>query len=313
MARFCFYCGRELASGEKCNCRTHPAGTSGKASTGQSSQAGQSGQSSQTGQASQAGQSSQAKKAKKAPFGAGFNFNSARTSTAQPHFGSQAKSTKNSSRKGLDKTAILAGFQQFARYLAQPVETIRQSVQFADPRRLLTLLLLHAALGGVAALILSQLGTLDLLLQLTVAGSADSPALGAIFLAVQGFGLTLILDLLLIVITLLALKYVFRTNFTLVRVASSLNPVIFYNIIFLILALFSLTAVPISSLLMLSAGLAVSAVALYLALRQLTNFDENRCFILVVFILVIFISVISMLLTLATPVLTVLLDQTMPL
>ncbi|MDD2533221.1 MAG: hypothetical protein PHC86_00790 [Eubacteriales bacterium] len=285
MARFCFYCGRELATGEKCDCRVHQSTSAGSAT--------------QTKQAPPPPQAPPRPKA--APQGKAAHTTRA-SHTARPKSGPV-----------FDKAAILAGVQQFVRYLARPVETIRQSVQYADPRRLLTLILLHAALSGVAALILSQLGTLDLLLQLTVAGSADNPALGAIFLAVQGFGLTLAMDLLLIIITQIALKYVFKASYSLVRVASSLSPVFFYSILFLVLALFSLTAVPISSLLMLAAGLAVSAIALYLALRQLTNFDENRCFMLVVFILIAYTSVISMLLSLATPVLTVLLDQTLPL
>lgn len=307
MARFCFYCGRELATNEKCNCRTHQAGPGPQSTT----QPG--GQSSTSQTRSDSGQ-----KAYSQTFQGSASQGSAAQQKTRPAWTSwfnqpRARRPASHARRPLNKAAALAFVQQFLRYLSRPVDTIRQAVQAADAGRLVTLLLSHAALGGVAALLLSQLGTLDLLLQLTVAGSADNPALGAIFLTVQGFGLTLVLDLLLIIVTHVALQYVFRTGYSLVRVATSLTPVFFYNILFMILALFSLSAVPISSLMTLVAGLAVSAIALYLALRQLTNFEENRCFMLAVFILLVHTSLIAMLISLATPVLTVLLDQTLPL
>ena len=314
MARFCFYCGRELATNEKCNCRTHQAGP-GPQSTAQPG-----GQSSTSQTRTDPGKSrtDPGQKAYSQPFQGTAGQSGAAQAKSRPAWTSwfsqsTTKQPRSQAKPAFNKAAALAGAQQFLRYLSRPVDTIRQAVQAADTGRLTTLLLLHAALGGVAALLLSQLGTLDLLLQLTVAGSADNPALGAIFLTFQGFGLTLVLDFLLIIVTHLALQYVFRTGYSLVRVAASLSPVFFYNILFMILALFSLSAVPISSLMTLAAGLAVSAIALYLALRQLTNFEENRCFMLAVFILLVHTSLIAMLISLATPVLTVLLDQTLPL
>ena len=270
MARYCFYCGRELATNEKCNCRTH-AGT------------------------------------------ASATDNPKKQTEKPPKQAARPTARKPLRKPAWNKAALMAAFQNTLRYFARPVDTIRQSVQAADSKRFLTLLLLHAALGGVSALLLSQLGTLDLLLQLTIAGSANNPTLAAVFMGIQGFGLTLVYDLILVVVTLLSLRYVFRADYTFIRVAGSLTPVIFYSILFTILALFSLSAVPISSLMTLAAGLAVSAIALYLALRQLTNYEENRCFMLTVFILLIYTSLIAMLLSLASPAINVLLDQTLPL
>ncbi len=305
MARYCFYCGRELASNEKCNCRSHQGGQSAQPQKDQakSPPSGGNSQASDSARQQNAGASQKQQDPRKQQ----------KTAWQAPKFKKPVFTRPSFRKQTFNKTALLAFGQNIARYLARPVDTIRQAVQAADPRRLGTLLLLHAALGGVFALLLSQMGTLDLLLQLTVAGSADNPTLAAIFMAVQGFGLTLVFDLLLIVITHLSLRFIFRTEYPLIRVATSLSPVIFYQIVFSILALFSLSAVPISSLLTLAAGLAVSAIALYLALRQMTNYEENRCFMLAVFILLIYTSLISMLLSLAAPVINVLLDQTLPL
>ncbi|MBP1757555.1 MAG: hypothetical protein H6Q62_411 [Firmicutes bacterium] len=356
MARYCFYCGRELATGEKCNCRVHQAaGTAGptgttsgssydagpdKASATKPSQTGtgpdrtQSSASSAGASAGSAGAAgsatgqtapkSKAKSAQKPSAWAQFKARHVKAphpkrSRGQgfnqgPKGTKRYKGAKGSGRgPSIDRAALLAGVLHFGRYLARPVEAIRQSVQYANTTRLLAFLLVHAALGGLTALMVSRQGTFDVLMQLTVVGSADNAVLESVFLFCQGVGLTLTLDLMLILITHLTLRYVFRAGFTFNRIATSFVPVIFYRALFMLLALFSLTTIPISSLLTLSAGMAVSSVALYLALRQLTNFEENRCFMLLAFIMLVFTSVLTMILSLAMPVIKVLLDQTLPL
>jgi hypothetical protein len=347
MARYCFYCGRELATGEKCDCRIHQAtgkagatrtasGTSSdagpdRATTANSSPSSAGPERAQgstgsrgttagpTGSATgQTGPQPKAKSTQKPSAWA--NFKTRQTKAPQPKrsrgkgFNKGSKGAKGSGRSQfVDRAAILAGLQHFGRYLARPVEAIRQSVQYANTTRLLAFMLVHAALGGMATLTVSRLGTLDLLMQLTVVGSADNAVLESIFLFFQGVGLTLTLDVLLILITHLTLRYVFHAGFTFNRIATSFVPVIFYRALFLLLALFSLTTIPINSLLTLATGMAVASVALYLALRQLTNFEENRCFMLLTFIMLVFTSVLAMVLSLAMPVFKVLLDQTLPL
>ncbi len=339
MARYCFYCGRELATGEKCSCRVQPssgatkgsaaagsasagdrstrsnAGSAGSAGTsGSTSSAGSAGSAGTTGRSSSASASSSSQSGPKAkgPQGPSFwsRFQAQQAKSRQPK---RPAGKGSGSGRPVDWAVILAGLQQIGKYLARPVETIRQSVQYANTNRLMAFLMIHAVLGGFAVLAVGRQGTLDLMMQLTVVGSADNSLLETIFLFFQGVGLTLTLDLLLILITHLALRYVFRAGFSFNRIATSFVPVIFYQALFLLLAIFSLTTIPISSLMTLAAGLAVAAVALYLALRQLTNFEENRCFMLLTFILIIFTSVLAMVLSLALPVFKVLLDQTLPL
>ncbi|MDD2457153.1 MAG: hypothetical protein PHQ83_01435 [Eubacteriales bacterium] len=320
MARYCFYCGRELASGEKCNCRSHAAGGSHQeqvrqthssagptqAKTSQSS----SSQTKTTTGPHATGSRTGSTKAK----GPGFwsRFQSA-TTNSQPFGQKKHRSGSFGPKKTLDTAAILAGFGQYLRYLTRPVDSIRQAVQYLNPHRLLVVSLIHAALGGFAMVRVDQLGTLDLLLQLTQVQLTANPFLAGLFLFIQGAGVALVFDWLLILVTHLTLQYVFKTPYALTRVAASFVPVIFYLALFQLLALMSLTLVPVASLLTLAAGLAIALLVLYLAIRQLTGFDENRCFVLVTFVIVVFTSLMSLVINLALPVLTLLLEQSLPL
>jgi len=209
--------------------------------------------------------------------------------------------------------ALLAGISQYLRYLTRPVDSIRQAVQYQNSSRLLLLTLIHAGLGGLTLLRIQQLGTLDLLLQLTQIQLAAHPFVAGLFLFIQGAGIALVFDWLLILVTHLTLQYVFKAAYALNRVAVSFVPVIFYLALFQLLALFSLTKVPVASLLTLAAGLAIALLVLYLAVRQLTGFDENRCFVLVTFVIVVFTSLVSLVVNLAMPVLMLLLEQSLPL
>ena len=174
-------------------------------------------------------------------------------------------------------------------------------------------MLTHAVLGGLFLLRVEQLGTLDLFLELTQVRLAAQPLLAGLFLFLQGFGLILVFDWLLILVTHLTLQYLFRTPYALSRLAASFVPVLFYQAFFCLLALLSLTLVPVASMMTLAAGLALTLLVLYLVIRQLTGFDENRCFVLVTFVSVVFTSLVSLVINLAIPVLTLLLEQSLPL
>lgn len=213
----------------------------------------------------------------------------------------------------MDTVALLAGFGQYLRYLTRPVDSIRQAVQYLNPHRLLVVSLIHAALGGLAMIRIDQIGTLDLLLQLTQVQLGANPFIAGFFMFIQGAGVALVFDWLLILVTHLTLQYVFKAPYALTRVAASFVPVIFYLALFQLLALMSLTLVPVASLLTLAAGLAIALLVLYLAIRQLTGFDENRCFVLVTFVIVVFTSLVSLVVNLAMPVLMLLLEQSLPL
>jgi hypothetical protein len=321
MARYCFYCGRELASGEKCTCRSQAAGGSHQEQARQAhnSQGSSQAKGSSQGKGSQARSSSATgqsgpKAGSTRTKGPSFwsRFQSA-TTKSQPFGPKKTPPGSFGQKKALDTAAILAGFSQYLRFLTRPVDSIRQAVQYLNPHRLLVVALVHAVLGGLALLRVDQLGTLDLLLQLTQIQLAGHPFVAGLFLFIQGAGMALVCDGLLILVTHLTLQYVFKTPYALTRVAASFVPVIFYLALFQLIALMSLTPVPVASLLTLAAGLAIALLVLYLVIRQLTGFEENRCFVLVTFVIVVFTSLLSLVFNLAMPVLTLLLEQSVPL
>ncbi len=186
-------------------------------------------------------------------------------------------------------------------------------MQYANLSRLAIFMLIHAGIGGFTFLRVAHLGTLDLILQLTRIQTAASPFLRGLFLFIQGSGLVLVTDWLLILITQLTLQFVFRAAYPLPREAAGFVPVFFYQALFAFAAFCSLAPVPVNALMILIAGFAVGAAALYLAIRQLTSFDENRCFLLLAFVLFVFTALIGLILNLALPVLTLLLEQSLPL
>jgi hypothetical protein len=224
---------------------------------------------------------------------------------------STTKPRRSAGTKG--QSSLLGSLAKILGYVARPVEMIHQAVLENNASRLLTQLLIHAGLGGLAAVVIDRSGTLDLILQLTIVSATGNAGLQSMFLFIQGAGLILVLDLMLILLTQLVLRYGFRASYNLIRVAASLTPVVFYSTLFLLLAILSLSTSPFSSLMLLASGLAISTLALYLAIRQLTRFEENRCFLLVTLVIILFTSLLATLINLALPVLNVLVSQTLPL
>jgi hypothetical protein len=224
---------------------------------------------------------------------------------------STTKPRRSAGTKG--QSSLLGSLAKILGYVARPVEMIHQAVLENNASRLLTQLLIHAGLGGLAAVVIDRSGTLDLILQLTIVSATGNAGLQSMFLFIQGAGLILVLDLMLILLTQLVLRYGFRASYNLIRVAASLTPVVFYSTLFLLLAILSLSTSPFSSLMLLASGLAISTLALYLAIRRLTRFEENRCFLLVTLVIILFTSLLATLINLALPVLNVLVSQTLPL
>jgi hypothetical protein len=306
MARFCFYCGRELLSGEKCQCRSNSTPDQGAARTDSGSQS--SGPSSAGQSAGPTGTS--AKKARGRSFFNRFQHMKPKPDTGNGRqYGSTAGRTSRQ-RRPPDLVTILTNLQQITRYFTRPADTIRQAAQFSDRRRTFLLLGTQAILGGAAMVLAAGQPQFTAILQLTIANSPQSlPFFSALFIFLQGFGLTLAANLLLILIDHLLLRYLYRQPVDLIRLLTAQSPAFLYFNLFSLSALLALPGSLISCLLMLIAGFALAGVAHFLALRQITGFDENRSFILLASILLVYATLLAMLFNLAMPVIKSLLDQ----
>lgn len=125
----------------------------------------------------------------------------------------------------------------------------------------------------------------------------------------QGFGINLAGSLLLVLIYQLALRYLFKQPIGYMRLLAGLSPASLYFALFLLLSLLSLPASIFSAAMMVLTGFIVSALAQFLAIRQLSGFDDNRSFILVTFVILVFTGILALLLNLSLPALSALLGQ----
>jgi len=326
MARYCFYCGRELAAGEKCNCRS-TGGTKSQAA-GQADDSGQAGRpaagaTADAGKAGSAGKAGNRRSKQSIWQRIWQSFNPFVTSKRQTGPTAAASRTAGGSDRGptqagtrqnrsfrLDRATLLPELKQLVACLVQPAEGIRQVSQGDSRLAVLVTLLLRSVGSGILLVVISRTPLMRSLLDLSVvnvtaAGSAGS----GLFLFLQGFSGSLAASLLLALIYQLALRYIFRQPIAYGRLLSALAPAWLYGSLFVIASLLTLPASFISALMLLTAGFAVAALAQFLALRLMTGMDENRVVILVAFVLVIDTGLIALLLNLALPVLLALMNQ----
>lgn len=339
MARYCFYCGRQLSAGEKCGCRnTGKTSQSQQTQTSQSTQQSQQNEQNRGSQQNKGGQQKQQARSGRA----GQASDQTKPAGRQPrHFWQQlvaffnpftgpkgrpaaadrskagasprqtAQAASNRGKTGWpDRQALTTALYQAGRYFVRPVERIRQTVQSGSRTSVLVILLLNGIAGGFFLVLAAAQPHLQAVLSLNIAVVNNGTRfISQLFLFIQGFGISLAANLLLVLLYQLVLRYVFRQPAGFMRLLTGLSPAFFYSTLFMLGGMLTLMGSPFSALLMAAAGFALSALAQYLALRQLTGFDENRSFILIGFVLLIYTGVLSLLLNLSLPVLNALLDQ----
>jgi len=322
MARYCFYCGRQLNPGEKCGCRA-AGGTNHDQQTQQTQQAQQTQQTKQT--TSNQGKQNHAAGQKSNPTQAKwyqrlvqfFNPFSSRGKGSPAHSARSAgpKKQQNRTRRPFqpirfNRQTFFTALQQAGQYLIRPADRIRMAVTSGSNLSVLVILIVKGILGGIFMLTAVRQPHLQAILSLNIATVNSGWNFGSqLFLFIQGFGIDLAANLLLVLLYYLVLRYVFRRPAGFRQLLCGLSPAFLYLSIFMLGGLMTLAGSLFSALLMLAAGFAFSTVAQYLAIRQMTGFDDNRNFILTGFVLLIYSSVLSLLLNLSLPVLNALLDQ----
>lgn len=301
MARYCFYCGRELKPGEKCGCRTaaqqdQPTPT-------------QAPQRPKTGKNRVNRQDGLFRRIVRF-----FNPFAGQAQTRQPGHNAaapKAKKTGQTFRPGQkDRQIWRQIWHQVVAFVTRPADAIALAGQAGSALLPLVLLLLLGLAGGLFLIIGIRQPQLQMILSLnTATATAGSIRQSDWFFLIQGFGMSLAVALLLVLTYHLALRIVFHTVFGLSRLVSALSPAFLYLALFLIAALLVLPGSVFSALLMLVAGFAVSAITQYLVMRRLTSFDDNRCFYLVALVVFIDTGILALLLNLSLPILNALLDQ----
>lgn len=337
MARYCFYCGRQLNSGEKCGCRSAGNG-------GASAQQARSGPESQPeperADASQKGQSAR----QSSPFGghlkptnwlkrlitafnpwAGTDAASAQRPSGKTAFGTGSSAGRRKSASGprssarhrqaspvrFDRHRLLSGLRAAGNYFVHPADQISQSVRAENRLASLLILALNGITGGLFLNMATRQPHLKVLFSLNTATAVGRQTPGTfLFLFIQGFGINLAASLLLVLIYHLSLRYVFHRPTGYMKLLHSLCPSVLYFSVFVLSGLLTLNRSPFTALLMAVAGFAVAAVIQFLSLKQLTGLEDNRSLMLISFVLLVFSSILALMFNLSLPVLNALLDQT---
>lgn len=328
MARYCFYCGRELTTGEKCNCRSNKSSSSWSyASQGAASGASASGSAASGSAAGQktgrhsaprqkAGQARTPRGNIFSRFFQSINPFAAGSSGSSGSSGSKTRTTyqkarpASAPRKPLTAQDALLALRRFGLFLTRPADSVRSAAQSGSRRFVLVIMILQGIAGGLFLLSATSRPLVRELLTLsnfTASGSLTTA--NSIFLFVQGFGVAVVAALLLSLLYHLALKYMFRHPVPFMDLLASLSPACLYFSLFMLAGLSAVQSSVFSALMLLAAGFAVSAIVQFLAVGSLSGFEDNRSFMAVTIVLLVYSSVLSLIFNLSLPLLQVLLEQ----
>jgi hypothetical protein len=320
MARFCFYCGRALADGEKCNCRSDgraertASQTAGQPSGGRSSGSPAGAKAGAAGGSTQSGNSATASRPRPAvsTFAekARVFFQSVNPFAASGKSRAGNDQRRNARRTSLSWAGIRQTLRHLAQYLLRPAESARLAAQETERQPVLLVLTIQAMAGGFFLLAAARQSVMQALLSLNIASVQESVGfINGLFIFVQGFGVSLASSLLIVLLYHLALRYLFRQQTSFRQLLAALSPAFLYAAVFLLAALFALAASIFNAVMLLFVGFAIGAVLHFLALRKVAGLEEDRILTLVIFVLVLFTGIMAILLNLSLPVLRILVDQ----
>lgn len=321
MARYCFYCGRELYTGDKCNCRssdkdqsTTQSSTENRAGSASAAGSAPASDTSSEKYAKQNASKSRPKGKKSGSFFQSFNpfaTNAGTQQSARSQSRPKAKPVPprrkpfSQSAAPLNLQTVLQYVRRFGLYLARPADSVRSAVQNGSRRSAIGLLALLGAFSGL--FLLTAAHRISSILPLFV---VSSTFIDSLLMFAQGFAIAVGTSLLLTLLYYLALRYLYRQPVAFFDLIIGFAPSTLYLSIFMLLGILSMAGSIFGALMMLMVGAAVALIAQYLALGKISGFDDNRNIILITFVMMIYTSVLAMLLNLTLPILQALLEST---
>ncbi len=286
MARYCFYCGRELEPGEKCDCRHHQesrGAQSDQTDTGHSS--GSSARKNSTDIKSKKKKRPAQKKSRKTPF------QTKRTVDSQHH---------TAALRSLFRDAL----KHAGRLLAHPAEQIQRYALGTGHRAVPLFLILLGTMSGLLTVQATEQTYLKTIFGLSIVSAQFGGQLSSrLFLFIEGAGIGLSLFLLHTLIYHLLLRYVFRQAFSFHRLINALSPSGFFSALFLLAGSMMLAGSFINTLLMVVAAIVIAILVQSTALRQATALTDNQVIILTATAMFMLLSLIALILNLSLPVL----------
>ncbi len=305
MARYCFYCGRELEPDEKCTCRTSgSAGGSGPsgAKAGGSGASGAGPKASRTAPPPPPPRPKQQAPRKSGFFKAFFGFFAGPPKppkASRPGAGYAQRPTKGPATP--PGVFLRARLSEFGGFFVRPAQTIRRVAGGTSTGTVVLYLLLQAVVSAGAALAFSGRAAMDGFLAFLLTGgvqgfrTATDLAGGGALVAPAVFASVVLQDLALAGILALALRFLLRTPVSFRRVLGALAPAAFFNAALTLLALVSSLGASLPATQLLLAGLVLGFVALFLGLLAVTGQGEDRVLALLFFSLLLFYAFLAVL------------------
>ncbi|MHB1483672.1 MAG: hypothetical protein ACYCYI_03320 [Saccharofermentanales bacterium] len=292
MAKICFYCGKELAAGERCNCRT---ATSGKpdnsgSSTSSASSASSSSSSSHDAKSEKHAREEQAKRtrdkqSKQSRAKEQERFYKQSEKKAKPKFNWQSFLLRLMTSSGYepnDKLPRKIGYS-LLQCLIRPVNAIETFVQRQDFALSIFYLVLFSLATGLATSRFSGF---------TLTVFAEGFLIGA--------ALALILNGLFI----LAFRFLGRIRFSFRQIISAFSaPAFFYSLFFLFAATGRTTI--ISFIMTIMAGVVAGSILHFLSVKSLARQTSEQVVVNVILVYVIFFSIAGIILNLVSPALMI--------
>jgi len=289
LAKICFYCGKELGSGERCNCRTSGSAASNGGSSGNSSASGTNDSKS----AKQSNTTNRANKENERQAKERAKEQARRAKQAQQ--ARQAQKPKFEWRSFLLKLMTSSGYSStdslpkkigysLLQTLFRPVTAIDTFVQRQDIGLSVFYLVLFSLATGLLSL---------RLFGYTILTFAEGTLLGVV------------VALILNGMFLLAFRFLSKVRFSFMQILSTFSAPAFILSIFFLFAATGRTSL-ISFLLTVMAGVVAGALLQFLALKSLSRQSSDSLVINVILVYVLFFSVLGILLNLLVPAATVL-------
>lgn len=295
MAKICFYCGKELEAGERCDCRAAASAGSPKGGTAPGSSGSASARSAGSGQQDRASARKAAQEAvKEARAAKEAGRNSKKRAREQARRFKQAQK----------KQAQPFGWQTFLRRILTgggffPTDPFLKKVLYS---LLQSFLRPATAVDNFVRQQDKGLSVFYLVLFSLASGAVSLRYYGLSFLTfAEGMLTGCVAALVLNALYLLAFQIFSKVRFSFFQVLSSFSSPAFYLSVFFLIAAIGRQNL-ISFLLMMLTGIAIGSILHFLSLKSLTRQTSDQLTVIFVFVYVLFFSALSILLNLLVPV-----------
>ncbi len=195
----------------------------------------------------------------------------------------------------------MLSIRRFVQYLTRPVDSIRGAVHTANrPHILLTLLIRGIAGGFFCCFFLKSPRSLAPVVE----SGQCRHRLGYDKQSIcffQGLGDIHRRRTVADTPYLLSFRFLYRSSKSYFSLLAGFMPSNLYFSIFLLAGVLTISSSILSALMLLLAGLAVAGAAQYVAIVEISGFEQNRCFTLMAFVTLIYMFLVSLLMNLSLP------------